>query len=219
MAAAIAAMLAAGAGTKMKIEEGIADYNTAIADINARSAQEGWEALRQRNVSQAEETRAIGAAKKEGVLGLKERGAQAAFEGRMAMTSAEMTASSEEARLGASGVRGRGSPLLAAQQNVDLAFAAADRTIESGNAGMKLGGLQLKNTMAGIGAAGAMQRGNIEGQSSLATFEYARQTREATRKRNELASNKNKMIAIALAGGGSGLASSFYRSGDALGWF
>ncbi|KKL79100.1 hypothetical protein LCGC14_2018270, partial [marine sediment metagenome] len=104
------------------------DYNQAITDIQARSA-----------ATTAEATRRIGTTKEEGVLSLKEQGAQAAFEGRMAMTQAEMVASSEEAKLGASGVRAKGSPLAAAQQNVDLAFAAADRTIERGSAGMAMG--------------------------------------------------------------------------------
>ena len=190
MATAIAAMVAAGAATKYKIEEGIADYQQAIADVQAKSAE-----------TAAEATRRIGATKEEGVLSLKEQGAQAAYEGRMAMTQAEMTASSEEAKLGASGVRAKGSPLLAAQQNVDLAFAAADRTIESGKAAVSIGGVQLKNTIAGIGA-----------QESLLTSEYARQQREMERKKKELQENKGSMVAWAVAGGSVGLASSFYRA-------
>lgn len=191
------AITAQAAGTAMKIEEAIGDYNQTIADIQARSAD-----------ASAEAKRKVKATTREGVLELKEQGAQAAFESRMAMTSAEMTASQQEARLGASGVRAKGSPLMAAQQNVDLAFAAADRTVERGNAGMALGGLRLGNTLA-----------DITGQETLLTKEYGRQTAEATRKRDELKANKNAMIGIAALGGLPGLASSFYNYGTDLGWF
>ena len=98
-----AAIAAQGQGTAMKIKEGIRDYTQAVSDLTAKGTE-----------AQQEAQRRIGTARAEGVLGLKEQGAQAAFEGRMAMTQAEMVASSEEAKLGASGVRSTGSPLTAA---------------------------------------------------------------------------------------------------------
>lgn len=195
MATAIAAMVAQGAGTAMRIEEAIADYSQAIKDVQARSTETAAEAARR-----------IGTAKEEGVLSIKEKGAQAAFEGRMAMTGAEMAASSEEARLGASGVRAKGSPLAAAQQNVDLAFAAADRTIEKGRAGVAIAGVRLKSEIAGIGA-----------QESMLTAEYTRRQAEMERKRRELQENKAKMVALAVAGGTPGLATSFYNLTEAFG--
>ncbi len=148
----------------MSIEESIAAYQSSIADIKAKSA----------DVS-AEATRMIGAKKGEGILSLKEQGAQAAFEGKMAMTQAEMVASSEEAKLGASGVRSKGSPLFAAQQNVDQAAAAADRTIQKGSAGMALGGIKFGTAMADIGA-----------QETMLTSEFARRQREMERRLKEL---------------------------------
>lgn len=141
-------------------KEAVADYWAAIEELEAQSTEARGESGRQ-----------IGILKEEGVLSLKEQGAQAAYEGRMAMTAAEMTASAEEARLGASGVRMAGSPLLAAQQNVDLAFAAADRTIERGSAGMTLGGLKLKTGLA-----------DIEAATTLLTDRYSRQIKEYKRK-------------------------------------
>ncbi len=148
----------------MSIQESIAAYYSSIADIKAKSA----------DIS-AEATRMIGAKKGEGILSLKEQGAQAAYEGKMAMTQAEMVASSEEAKLGASGVRPTGSPLLAAQQNVDFAAAAADRTIEKGSAGIALGGVILKTGLADIGA-----------QETMLTKEYTRKQKEMERRLKEL---------------------------------
>ena len=149
---------------EMSIEESIAAYHSSIADIKAQSA----------DVS-AEATRMIGAKKGEGILSLKEQGAQAAFEGKMAMTQAEMVASSEEAKLGASGVRSKGSPLFAAQQNADFAAAAADRTIQKGSTGMALGGVRLKTGLADIGA-----------QETMLTREYTRRQKEMERRLAEL---------------------------------
>ena len=196
VATQIAAMVAMGVGTKMRIEEAISDYSQAIKDVQAQSAETATEA-----------TRRIGVAKEEGVLSIKEQGAQAAYEGRMAMTGAEMVASSEEAKLGASGVRAKGSPLAAAQQNVDLAFAAADRTIERGSAGVAIGGVRLKNVMAGIGA-----------QETLLTAEYARKQAEMERKKKELQENKAAMITVSAAGGVGALGSSFYNLTQAFNW-
>jgi hypothetical protein len=197
MAAQAAAIVAQALGTKMKIEESIADYQAEIERIKARSAE-----------TEAEAERKIANTRAEGVLTLKEAGAQAAYEARMAMTRAEMTALSEEARLGAGGTRLRGSPLLAAQQNVNLAFAAADRTIESGTAGMNIGGLRLGHAMQ-----------DIQAQATLVTKEYGRQITEAKKKQHYLEENKAAMIAIAAAGGLPALATTFYNYGSDLGWF
>jgi len=188
VAAQAAAWLASMGATKYKIEEGIADYGRAITDIKARIKE-----------TQAERDRRIAITKTEGVLGLKETAAQAGYEARTAMTQAEMIASSQEHRLGASGVRMHGSPLMAAQQQVDLAFAAADRTIEQGQAAVKMGGLKLGSALANIGA-----------ESSLLTAEYQRNQAELAFKKGELEANKAKMLLWVGLGGLPGLASSFY---------
>ncbi len=159
-----AGMITAAKVAGQEWSETAGDYYAAIEQVKERSAEAATEA-----------TRRLGTTKEEGILSLKEQGAQAAYEGKMAMTQAEMVASSEEAKLGASGVRARGSPLLAAQQNVDLAFAAADRTIQKGSAGVALGGLKFGTAMADIGA-----------QETMLTSEYARQQKELKRKMKEL---------------------------------
>ncbi len=189
LAFTIAAAVAQGQATEMKVDEGIEDYSRAIADVKARSGEVSAEAQRR-----------IGTTKEEGILSLKEQGAQAAYEGKMAMTQAEMVASSEEAKLGASGVRAKGSPLLAAQQNVDLAFAAADRTIEKGSADIALGGVRLKTGLADIGA-----------QETMLTSEYARTQAEQERKKKELQANRSDIIKWAKVGGLAGVASEFFN--------
>ena len=156
----IGGAISAASATAAEKEEAIEDYWAAIEEVEARSAEAGVESERR-----------IGTMKEEGILSLKEQGAQAAFEGRMAMTGTEMAASAEEAGLGAAGVRVKGSPLMAAQQNVDLAFAAAERTIETGRAGVTLGGVKLKTGLA-----------DIEATSSLLTAQYERQRLEYIRK-------------------------------------
>ncbi len=193
--AAIVAMEAQAKATSMRIEEGVRNYTQAINELQARGGE-----------MQAEASRRIGTTRQEGVLTLKEQGAQGAYEGRMAMTQAEMVASSEEAKLGASGVRATGSPLAAAQQNVDLASAAADRTIERGNAGMAVGGLRLGNSMA-----------DIQAQSTLLTADYTRQGTELARKRKELLDNRDMMVTLARAGGAAALGTSFYNLSKAFG--
>lgn len=160
----VGSMISSAKATKEERAETIEDYWAAIEETKIRSEE-----------SRGEAERRIGTLKEEGVLSLKEQGAQAAFEGRVAMTQAEMVASSEEARLGSSGVRAKGSPLLAAQQNVDLAFAAADRTIEKGKAEIGIAGVKLKTGLA-----------DIEAASSLLTEQYARQQEEYLRKIRQL---------------------------------
>lgn len=228
-------MIAGEVAAGKEKREAIEDYSAAISDVMARSAETISEASRRISVTseeakrrtqltaieatrkigetKAERNRRIGALKEEGVLSLKEQGAQAAFEGRMATTQAEMIASSEEARLGTSGVRAKGSPLLAAQQNVDLAFAAADRTIERGRAGMAVGGVRLKTGLTGISEQSArtvrdieaqagltirdisatqnIAIGDIRAQESLLTAEYTRQWQEMRRRARQLAGTNN----------------------------
>lgn len=236
-----AGIAAQATGTAMKINEAISDYNYAIADINAQTTEANREANRRRSIVTSETTARLNEVSaeasrrrsqttEEGVLALKEQGAQAEFESRMAMTQAEMTASGQEARLGSSGTRLGGSPLLAAQQDVNLAFAAADRTAESGAAQMKIGGVQLKNRLGDITADQRLTRAelsrqqshelsDITAQESYLTADYGRKVAEMTRKRNYLSANKAGMVAIAAAGGLAGLSSSFYNYGRDLGWF
>jgi len=267
-----AAIVATGKGTSMRIEEGIADYEQEVRDIEARQAEVAREASRRigrqvtlgpggaaefgasaaaggalapadvlrswggsslltggwRAVNEAIATEAWTAdwssshpgtsyqapgleapgVLGEGIRSLKEQGAQAAYEGKMALTKAELVSSGEESRLAKSGVRMAGSPLLAAQQNVDLAYAAADRTVESGNAAMGIGGIRLQNTIS-----------DIHAQASLVTSEYERRRQEALRKRDELEKNKKAMVLIAAAGGAPGLGTAFYKAGVASDWW
>jgi len=193
----VAAMAAAGVGTGMKIEEAIADYSHEASNIQAQQAEVAGEGARK-----------IAATREEGVLGLKEQGAQAAYETRQANIKTELVTSSQEARLGRSGVRVGGSPLLAAQQDVNLAAAAADRTAESGMAAMSIGGVRLKN-----------QLGDITANQTLVTAEYERRRQEALRQKRYLEENKAAMVAVSVAGGSGGLATSFYTAGQTSGWW
>jgi len=147
-----------------QIAESITDYKEAITNTETQIAE-----------VTAERERRIGTTKAEGVLALKEQGAQSAYESRIAMTQAEMTASAVENKLGASGVRQTGSPLLAAQQQVDLAYATAERTVQAGGAAMTLGGVKL---------GGAME--DISAMATLTTAEYQRRLATYKRKLTEL---------------------------------
>jgi len=186
----IAAMAAQGVATGMKIGEAITDYEQSIADINARVGE-----------TQAEAARRIAQTKVEGVAGLKELGKQAAYESGVVNVQAGMVASGTKAKLGASGVRAAGSPLLAAQQQTQLAQEAANRKTESGNFGVSYGGLKLGGNIADINA-----------QASLATAEYSRRRAEAARKKKYLEDNTAAMILLASAGGASGLAEDFFQA-------
>jgi hypothetical protein len=192
-----AAMAASGVGTGMRIEEAITDYSHEASNIEAQQAEISGEGGRKAAV-----------AREEGVMALQEQGAQAAYETKLATVKTELVTSSEEAKLGKSGVRIGGSPLLAAQQNVNLAAAAADRTAESGMAGMALGGVKLKN-----------QLGDITANQTLLTAEYERRRQEALRQQRYLEQNKGAMIGVAVAGGAPGLGTSFYNAGKASGWW
>ncbi len=193
----VAALIAMGKGTAMKVDEAVGDYEREIVQIEARQGEVAGETARK-----------IAGSRQEGVLALKEQGAQSAFESRMAMTQTELVTSGEESRLGKSGVRMGGSPLLAAQQNVDLAAASADRTVERGMAGMAIGGVRLQNTLSDITA-----------QGSLVTSEFERRRKEARYKRKELKDNKTALVAVSAAGGLGGLATSFYNLGNVSGWW
>jgi len=146
-----------GQATEAQIGESIADYQEAITNTEAQLAE-----------IESERTRQLGTIKGAGVLELKEQGAQSAYESRIAMTQAEMTASAVENKLGASGVRQTGSPLLAAQQQVDLAYATAERTVQAGGAAMTLGGVKLGGAMEDISAAATLA--TAEYQRRLATY-------------------------------------------------
>ena len=151
-------------GSALERQESRRFYKREIARIEAKKAETKKEATRQ-----------IDATREEGVMGLKEQGAQAAYESRMAMTQTELITSGEESKLGKSGVRMGGSPLLAAQQNVDLASAAADRTVERGTAGIALGGFKLGTGLQGIQA-----------QQTMLTAEFERQRKELSYRRGRI---------------------------------
>ena len=150
-------MIKEGEATEEQIKESVEDYKEAITNTEAQLAE-----------IESERTRQIGTIKGEGVLALKEQGAQSAYEARIAMTQAEMTASAVENKLGVSGVRQTGSPLLAAQQQVDLAYATAERTVQAGGAAMTLGGVKLGGAMGDISAAATLA--TAEYQRRLATY-------------------------------------------------
>jgi hypothetical protein len=72
-------------------------------------------------------------------------------------------------------VRASGTALAAQQQQADIAYAGAQRTMEKGNAAVTLGGLKFKNSIADLTAA-----------SSLLTAQYARTEKEYRRKIKQL---------------------------------
>ena len=191
-AAALAANVLA---TGLKIDEGIADYEQALLDVQAR-----------RNETVNARNERVARIKEEGVATLREQGAQNAFEAKTAITAAELVAGAEESRLGRSGLQQRGSPLLAAQQNVDLAYAAADRSIEAAGNALTIGGLRLSNTIK-----------EEKARTSVLTQEFGRQEADLTRKRDELSSGKAGYLLIAAAGGMASLGHTWY-SQKSQGW-
>ena len=90
---------------------------------------------------------------------------------------------------------------MAAQQNVDLAFAAAERTIAAGTAAIKIGGLQLK---------GELETGKA--QQSLLSQEYQQRITEQERKVAELHASEMDIVGYTLRGGLAGLGANFYSS-------
>jgi hypothetical protein len=190
IAASVAAMIAQGESTRMKIEEGIADYEEEVKRLEETKL--------------ARETQMMGKeqrAKQIGIAGLTEQAAAGKYETETAMMKAEMTSSSAQARIGASGVKATGSALMGAQQATDIAYAAADRTAEAAAAGIRIGGLELGNQLQ-----------TATGERSLLTMEYRQTIEEQRRKKTELETNKNAMVAWAYLGGLAGVSSSFYNA-------
>jgi len=144
-------------GSALEQQEARRFYKREIGRLEEKQGEATGEAERQ-----------IGSTMEAGVAGLREQGAQAAYETKLATIKTELTTSSEEARLGRSGARMGGSPLLAAQQNVNLAAAAAERSAEAGMSAVTIGGIKLKSELGGIAA-----------QHTLLTSEYERQREEA----------------------------------------
>jgi hypothetical protein len=161
--------------TEMKIHEGIADY----AEYITQTEQAKSEQLSAR-AGNLDRTRAEGAA------ALKELGAQAAYETKAGYQKATMVSLAQEAKIGASGVRAAGSPLLAAQQASDTAWGEAGETARRGASAVTLGGLKLGGTLA-----------DYKAETSLLTGEYQRKLSSATRKKTELEANEAGMISAA----------------------
>ena len=162
--AGIGSMVSESMSKSQRIAEARDDYKAAMKDIDAQIAD-----------AQAESERRIGTTKTEGIATLKEQGAQAGYETRLAYTQAELSAQSAEAQIATSGVKQKGSPLLAAQQQVDLAYAQAQRVGESGQAALKIGGLKL-----GTGLQ------DIRAEETLLTKELSRRRAELYRKKEAL---------------------------------
>lgn len=156
----------------MKIQEGLADYTEYLAQIEAAGTEQVSEGIRK-----GMQTRA------EGIAAIGEMSRQAAYETKTAYMGAELTSSAQEAKLGASGVRATGSPLLAAQQMSDVAWGAAGEKGRAGAAGITLGGLKLGGSLA-----------DIRAQTTLLTSEYQRKLTSARRKKTELETNAPEMI-------------------------
>jgi hypothetical protein len=160
----IGSWVSEGLSTSQRIAEARDDYKAAMKDIDAQVAD-----------AEAEATRQIANTKAEGIATLKEQGAQSEYETKIATIQAEQTAQSAEAAIATSGVKQKGSPLLVAQQQADLAFAEAQRVGESGQAAMKIGGLKLGTSLQ-----------NIEAEKTLLTKELQRQRAELYRKKEAL---------------------------------
>jgi hypothetical protein len=183
-------LAAQGIATGMKIEEAKSDYQAQIDMLQTQKTAK---------ISAMDE--AAGRNKELGIAGINEKSASANYDTQMATMKAELTSSSAEAKLGASGVRAGGSALMAAQQQTDIAYAAADRTAEAGAAGVKIGGLQLGDTLK-----------TAASQKSLLTLEYGQSITEAQRKKDYLNANEGAMMALGAVGGLAGLPSSFYQT-------
>jgi len=188
----------AAAATNAQIEEGIADYQDIIDQLAGSGGfyepesvgpfkphrkQAGEKKIGLIEETEAEGARRIQQTKAEGIANLKELGKQAAYESGVANVQGQMTASGQTAKLGASGARATGSPLLAAQQASDIARAAAGEKTRAGNAGISLGGLKLGGSLADIQAA-----------TTLLTNEYGRKLATAKRKQKSLEENKEALV-------------------------
>jgi hypothetical protein len=187
---AVAAGIANMAATNMQINEGISDYSAEIGRMKEM-----------RNARLTQMTGAEARAKEIGIAGLEEQAKAGEYETRTAMMKAEMTSSSAQARMGASGVKATGSALMGAQQATDIAYAAADRTAEAAASGINIGGLQLGNQLQ-----------TAEGQKSLLTLEYRQDIEQQERKKKDLQKNRAGMLAISAAGGALNAASTYYNA-------
>jgi len=193
IASAIAKTAATIAATSQKIKEAKADYRSEIARMEEmKAAREA--------TAEAE----IGRGKEIGIEALTELAAGTTYETRKATFEAEQTASSAEAKLGASGLRASGSALAARQQDVDIAYATADRTAEAGAAQMKVGGLQVASQLKGA-----------REQKTLLGLEYGQSIEEQRRKLTELEDIDWKLIRWAGLGALGAVTSSFYKHAEA----
>jgi len=189
-ALAVASGIANVAATGMQINEAANDYAAEISRMKQmRNAR-----LTEMNAGQER-------AKEIGIAGLTEKAAAGKYETQQAMMKAEMTGSTAQARIGASGVKATGSALMGAQQATDIAYAAADRTAEAAAAGVRIGGLELGNQLQ-----------TAEGQESLLTLEYRQDIEQQQRKLTELKKNRPGMLAIAAAGGALNAYGTYYNA-------
>jgi len=190
LATQAAAMVAQGEATRMQINEAIASYSRDIKELEAKIAT-------QQGLTRAsmDETRRIG------VEELKEVGREAGFQAKTGYTTAERLALSAENRIGASGVRAIGSPVMGAQQDVDLAFAAVDRTVQRGESALKIGGLRLASSLA-----------KEQRTSTALTEQWGRQKQRTIDESWALEFNRSKMVAFAYLGGVPALTQSFYNA-------
>jgi len=188
--AQIGGMAAQATATEMQINEAIASYGRDIKELEAKI-------VTQQGLTRAsmDETRRIG------VEELKEVGREAGFQAKTGYTTAERLALSAENRIGASGVRAIGSPVMGAQQDVDLAFAAVDRNVERGESALKIGGLRLASSLA-----------KEQRTSTALTEQWGRQKQRTIDESWALEYNRSKMVFLAGAGGLPGLTSSFYNA-------
>lgn len=171
-------MTPAGHAVSLQIQEGIEDYRELM-----------WQLQKGAQLASAEATRKTAQTKTEGIVALQEMATQAAYETKTAFMGAELASSAQEAKLGASGVRASGSPLLAAQQMSDVAWGAASEKGRQAAAGISLGGLKLGGSLQDIKAA-----------NSLLTQEYLMKYMSAGRKKADLEKNARALISAADTG-------------------
>jgi hypothetical protein len=171
-------MTPTGHAVSLQIQEGIADYNDFLLQTQRASARMQAESIRKQ-----EQT------KTEGIAAIKEMAMQAAYETKTAFMGAELASSAQEAKLGASGVRASGSPLLAAQQVSDVAWGAAAEKGRQAAAGISLGGLKLGGTLQ-----------DIREERSLLSAEYEAKVATAARKKRALAQAAPGLVSAADTG-------------------
>jgi hypothetical protein len=168
-------MTPAGRAVATQISEGLADYRDLL-----------WQLENATILADREAARKTLQTKTEGIAAIGEMAKQAAYETKTAFMGAELTSSAQEAKLGASGVRASGSPLLAAQQASDIAWGAAGEKGRQAAAGITLGGLKLGGSLQDIRAA-----------NTLLTQEYQAKMTTAARKKRALEQNAPALVAAA----------------------